>query len=149
MIYVSTFIDTIFILHLFLFPHPFLAFIPHIFFFLSNSVVMRVSCDSPSLILIYAHWANRDLIIGAETENNTECYLRLFSQMLFFFPLVDSLPRCGMLLIPNLPFRSNNEETFVWKRARFAWKYFSEELNIFPDTQIYANINNSKRTKHN
>lgn len=46
---------------------------------------MRVSCDSPSLILIYAHWANRDLIIGAKTENNTECYLRLFSQMLFFF----------------------------------------------------------------
>lgn len=98
------------------------------FLFLWN-VVMRVSCDSPSLILIYAHWARRDLIIGAETEITPSVTFDYSPLTLrcstIFFPLLDSLPRCGML-IPNLPFRFDNEETFVWKRVQFVWKYFSE-----------------------
>lgn len=98
------------------------------FLFLWN-VVMRVSCDSPSLILIYAHWARRDLIIGAETEITPSVTFDYSPLTLrcstIFFPLLDILSRCGML-IPNLPFRFDNEETFVWKRVQFVWKYFSE-----------------------
>lgn len=87
------------------------------FLFLWN-VVMRVSCDSPSLILIYAHWARRDLIIGAETEITPSVTFDYSPLTLrcstIFFPLLDILSRCGML-IPNLPFRFDQ----ITKRLSF------------------------------
>lgn len=93
------------------------------FLFLSN-VVMRVSCDSLSLILIYAHWAKRDLIIGAETEitpSVTFDYSLMLRCSTIFFSLSVGQPPSIRDTYSKfaISFRSNNEETFIWKRAQF------------------------------
>lgn len=100
------------------------------FLFLWN-VVMRVNCDSPSLILIYAHWARRDLIIGAETEITPSVTFDYSPLTLrcstIFFPSVGQSPSMRDAYSKfAISFRSDNEETFVWKRVQFVWKYFSE-----------------------
>lgn len=131
MIFQRSLIRYLFRRYLFLFSHPFLAFISP--FLISFSLECRDAGQLrfPQFNFNLCPLSEERFNYWGGNGNNTECYLRLFSshaQMLYdFFSSVGQSPSMRDAYSKfAISFRSDNEETFVWKRVQFVWKYFSE-----------------------